>query len=226
MPIFESKLSDRCSKNGHYDWNLWSEIPRDLRQTAIWFIHPWIIRSSQIIRLTSRFPTRQSTSIHPMICPFGLVYHLSSLTYWGAKHISKSKSTKHLIRLRPLLEVEMSKNCMSCFFPGQKMGSTSTICLIYESSSWTSWEKAPKTTESQHRRAAPLALPRPRRHRAGPPAGRAARPRRRGSADCCCVAGRSLGKDGMTWRVWVPKVETQVVILNDMIMMDVHIIIH
>ena len=41
----------------------------------------------------------------------------------GAKHISKSKCTKHT-RVGALLEVDMSKKCTPCTFPGQNVKST------------------------------------------------------------------------------------------------------
>ena len=89
------------------------------RKVAIHCVFPMICGSggskSRLAKEAGAEPAGQMRQNTPASDHFWKLRCRKSARCWGAKHISKSKCTKH-ITFEPLLEVAMSKKCMPLWF--------------------------------------------------------------------------------------------------------------
>ena len=103
-PLLEVAMSKKCTplwREAHFQVKMYNQVRTTFGSCDVGKVHAVVARST--------FPSQnvQNTSAPD---PFWKLRCRKSARRCGAKHISKSKCTKHTI-LGPLLEVEMSKKC-------------------------------------------------------------------------------------------------------------------
>ena len=103
-PLLEVAMSKKCTplwREAHFQVKMHNKVRTTFGSCDVGKVHAVVARST--------FPSQnvQNTSAPD---PFWKLRCRKSARRCGAKHISKSKCTKHTI-LGPLLEVEMSKKC-------------------------------------------------------------------------------------------------------------------
>ena len=124
-PLLEVELSKKCTP-------LWRKAHSQVKmhkahQAQITF-GSWDVEKVHAVVAQSTFPSQNAQST-PCSDHFWKLRCRKSACCCGAKHISKSKCTRHTM-LRPLLEVEMSKKCTvvaPSTFPSQNVQKTTAF---------------------------------------------------------------------------------------------------
>ena len=121
-PLLEVEMSKKCTPlwhEAHFQVKMYKT--RQVRTT----FESWDVEKVHAVVARSTFPS-QNVQSTPAPDHFWKLRCRKSARLCGAKHVSKSKCTKHA-RFGPLLEVEMSKKCTPLWrstFPSQNVQST------------------------------------------------------------------------------------------------------